>query len=956
MADHDPFLAEDLLRGLSGNIPGELMPKLDHVLRKARISMLAGGDRIDIQKIEDTVSEVFEENNPYAGDLSLFAADLLISNTDRISRSVRGIAERTIRNLLTDALMYESAREKALETMSERYAAAEMDAGQVYRAISLSDNAGTLKTIAAIALDPGSGDLSVRQARLLSAVAGRVREISAKNPYAAIDFLVFLKERLDKYYRTAAPDAGDILLGTAEDVEDISRTIIMAPGLTYEEKPEVISAIIRAGLLTLAGKSREAAAALDKAKKAAAGYEDASMVLASMRIAAYNGDLASGEYGLKLLARMAPAYVPQARIILASAYFDKSSTPADDLARRGSALWPQDKTGPDGGLAEPPVFERSAGEELIEHLLKAPVRERLFYFGLPVLMAFMAYCFTGQLPPEGLTGIMPLGGIFNIFAGTAYLPFLWKFIRAHRGERAAAWAAGIGSLFPMLFTSAPLVLMALSVAVHTAVNTAVYALNAFRKAVVVNYATIIYEKFFVSAAMAPEKERTVPRGVIGITGISSDLFETLSENETIDRRMMLINVNDRAELKASAEKAGISSSTRMAFIEPAEGTDADQILQMLKGAVRMLELRVITDRYPLLVNNYLSGKQVSGILGSRDREDIASIISDLSVDEISTDVLDSLMRDYYSGSYTRGDGPLYRLNRESEGDWFADYLETLENYQAAISGGKATASLDARLKAMHDELNTYLTRQNPQEMRQTLIRHHDIAMARRMENASLDLIDRIKVSDAGFEPLPQAIVIDGREKAGFDTDVMAEGLLRLARSDALEVALIADERIAEETAEKLRKAGIVMIRDVGSGTPEDIIDSVRREIRDIPAEAISIATGEFMRSQIIEHINSTGDISENTSNFVIAGTDIMRDDSEDRQKVSRMMPAFAAMNLVRRNASGRPEASVIAVAVGDETLKAFEDILSSIVAIRRIDMNYAIRSFVESMRAIAVSL
>jgi hypothetical protein len=257
---------------------------------------------------------------------------------------------------------------------------------------------------------------------------------------------------------------------------------------------------------------------------------------------------------------------------------------------------------------------------------------------------------------------------------------------------------------------------------------------------------------------------------------------------------------------------------------------------------------------------------------------------------------------------------------------------------------------------MHDELNTYLTRQNPQEMRQTLIRHHDIAMARRMENASLDLIDRIKVSDAGFEPLPQAIVIDGREKAGFDTDVMAEGLLRLARSDALEVALIADERIAEETAEKLRKAGIVMIRDVGSGTPEDIIDSVRREIRDIPAEAISIATGEFMRSQIIEHINSTGDISENTSNFVIAGTDIMRDDSEDRQKVSRMMPAFAAMNLVRRNASGRPEASVIAVAVGDETLKAFEDILSSIVAIRRIDMNYAIRSFVESMRAIAVSL
>jgi hypothetical protein len=706
------------------------------------------------------------------------------------------------------------------------------------------------------------------------------------------------------------------------------------------------------------------------------------VIFIKFRLLLNQNDSRKLEYGLRLLARVAPELTPYARMLLSDWYINNEGSKPESL-KRAVQLWP-DNLEAHGKLKEyyesikqsglagaedekikainqkmqrnidlaPRRMFMSLKEELVSHLVKAPVMERLVYSGVPMLISILVAWLSGVMPAVGLLGIVSLN--LDMIQTLALFP-MWAlsvtfFVAKHEEGRTAAWIVALSSALPVFLSDlTPVFYMGTVIGLHFLVNTAVFFLNSRMESQIASYATI--------EVPLPEQVAVQPeyRGIIGISNVSPGDIASIAREKSLPDNILIVPAADKAGLEQVAEQNNISADMPFIYIEMEKDSTAEDIFTIIEDAVNMAQIRRLTDRYPVLLNTVISGgRSAERILAATDRDEMISILEEIDMTESPEDVLGSLVNDLYR----TGIQPEEKLIPSAENSevWVREYLDKLREYKNALKEGRPVKGLEGGIMKYQEGLNAYMSGLPPDELKSMILRHTDISISSNLEVNAKRLFDFTR--DRGIVPkdVPRAIVIDGRAETGFDMKQMLPGLSNLAETEGLEVAVITDEAADKTVIENIRGAGIIPIEGLVAGTPDEIINRIREDIPGVPAEFIAIATGEFMREAILTHIEATKSDTQNTANFVIAGKTIMAAGDESTDKVNSLIPGLTAMNLIRRSIEDSDESSIVAVAVDDTTLNALTRILRSLVNITRMDINAAIRSFIDSMLAVASSV
>ncbi|MFH1664988.1 MAG: HEAT repeat domain-containing protein [Candidatus Omnitrophota bacterium] len=415
------------------------------------------------------------------------------------------------------------------------------------------------------------------------------------------------------------------------------------------------------------------------------------------------------------------------------------------------------------------------------------------------------------------------------------------------------------------------------------------------------------------------------------------------------------------------------------FVSAEKGKKGEEYLTALKGAPVTRLLVDLTELNDVSINSvvalarkqsfmtmepYLAGMD-AGSISNLDTPEIKTAmrtIKDSIPDEMPMDdILGSLFEAYKSG--VQADTSLSAgITPEDEEAWVRENVRSLKDYKEARDKRLPREDHERRkLLGLHVKLDEYMRDKSRDESRAVMIRHQGIAIAQSLEEEIMEL--RNTFVDKGVIPkgAQQAIVIDAREEAGFSVDLMVPSLLTLAKLPDLRICVITDR--AGGLTEVMNKAvpGTAKPANITelSGVEANIIESVqahfeRRDVK-IPLQGISITTGESLQDEIalvMRHITDTKG-TDDSANFIIAGRP---DNDEVAERVNRIIPAIAVMNLLKRAVSSIKESSVVTVACSEETVTGFKKVLKTLLEITKLKIGETLRTFIDSLRATARSV
>lgn len=530
----------------------------------------------------------------------------------------------------------------------------------------------------------------------------------------------------------------------------------------------------------LNGIAPEAAGAL--ARSTYSDADRAELTFSVLRVQVVAGNMTQVEYALRTISALNPQLTPEARMIVAGRYkgladVDGLTTAQKkDLLRKAVSHWPsyleahealqaiyekENKTiekdlegeiigrikAQKAGERRPAEMRWSRKQEVIRHVLTAPLTERALYFLVPIsVVLVVGAAFLGT---EAL-GLAPLGFAINTLLAGAQIPFIRDFVKRHEGGRGAAWVVSAASFaLPLVLDMAPVYYVLVALGLHAAINLTIFTVNTLSRAQIINYATTDAAGGLPTipatsppqaptkpaaqapaavpevrpsvappapAALAPISAPTpaiAPRIMIGIVGvaISQESLESLSKKYG---GAQFVPLKEGGEA-ATRELEAVKSEAKVRVVVDL-GSITKTIDEMGK-IVDMAKIQSFAIDYPRLVA--LNASNIS--LLSRDNLGEVFDILAASLPQARSIGADTIITNSFTnvapaapveGRYTDFS------NRDQEEAWF-------DRYAAAEKAGDA-----AKLDALRSELLNFLKGKSPAEIRSILGRHEAIATAR----------------------------------------------------------------------------------------------------------------------------------------------------------------------------------------------------------------------------------
>ncbi|MCK4852254.1 MAG: hypothetical protein KAS86_03980, partial [Candidatus Omnitrophica bacterium] len=719
-------------------------------------------------------------------------------------------------------------------------------------------------------------------------------------------------------------------------------------------------------------------------------------VFAGLRLHLVNGDVKAAEYSLRALARLDPGMTPLARSLVAEAYFNFAGSEQDQERKklyleRAAELWPgylearealrdlyrqskdisiknkakQEDISIQGikaakkagrGLS-PGVMEWSRALEIREHIIKAPVIERIIYFGLPLVAGLLIH---GAAESAGMPGLMTFNSIFAL----AQLPFIYRFIKKHKGERRMAWAVSAGSLvLPLVYDLAPVYYLAVAIGLHATVNLSVFVLNAVWQKRLFNYATradnlpeVLPRKRVPPLRTAGRPLNTAVIGIVGAESLAERFTERYPDMEFISEE------NKNALLERMEEIPGMQPRVLV------EMTDVRKIDGAVEDAVRMAEVQAFTALYPYIVHPYMVGLREETLRELRkveSRGKMLEILRDTIPVEIRQDVFESLICAYHSGTALEGK-PVTRMpvpGMKEEEDLVEGYIDSFDSYMEAGEGTDAERGLLDFCVSLNDYLVRYLKDNPGGNLADIFLRHRHIAAEqeiRRMENAIIDLIP-------GRSVIPRAVVIDSR-LPGVDLDAMAPAIERYADKKFYVCVITATGGSVPDAVKNIRNVIHITFDPEARETMEETVMIVRKrvadregtkDINDIPVAGISMVTLDSMAGDMIGYLQRQDRKKAAVPNFAILGQKILTRDAEGR-RMNRLMPTIATLNILWRFKDMNNVPHLIAVECPKNTIEEIEaglkHVLYSLERLTKLKIFEKLREFIETLRSIRAAV
>jgi hypothetical protein len=285
-------------------------------------------------------------------------------------------------------------------------------------------------------------------------------------------------------------------------------------------------------------------------------------------------------------------------------------------------------------------------------------------------------------------------------------------------------------------------------------------------------------------------------------------------------------------------------------------------------------------------------------------------------------------------------------------DWVKASAEAFEEFMRARKAGEDLETPARAVLGFFAKMRNFVRGKDISEVRNILVEHEGVARAQSAEDMLIQAFAGFREAEV-IPEAPQAVVIDARPETGFDPDilkVMYPAIKTITTRDKLiKVCLVSpDPEPPEEIA-----AYVTHIQADGTVPVEDIISQVQEEFGIEPTD-ISIATGEQITESITEYLKVAG---ANGASFAVLGKAVLTDDAAGR-RISRLVPAMTAMNLLNRALDELNRPAVLAVGCDDKNLSLIETIqrILNLVKITAINISREVTSRIESLRAISIAL
>ena len=433
--------------------------------------------------------------------------------------------------------------------------------------------------------------------------------------------------------------------------------------------------------------------------------------------------------------------------------------------------------------------------------------------------------------------------------------------------------------------------------------------------------------------------------VIGVVGADDGDIKEFSSS---DPGIMFIRSDDNTGLEETLKEVPDAKIRIMVDVPGRDMEDA------VRQAVRHARRQAFIVKYPYLAG--LDSVSVKKMNDSMLEHAIQRIIDSLPEETASGHLLDELINSYLSGVPVPGEGtvPLSAEDQERVVRDSKDILRGLREDQMLSDGQKV------KFDELVAKLNSVMSGRDRPEINGTLSDFENTAMARTLEEESVIMIRELR--SAGLMRTQQAIVIDARmdpAESGYDVSYMRESILNLASKDKeLNICIIApDNRFDDVIAPKDRPDNIIIIPSVG----DDIAGSISGYIgRDVTLSDVAIATGEGFLKMVSDHIEGSMAMDPSgtgTAGFVVAGRPVDGEDGHLKARVSRLIPAMLAMNLIDRihDPENRPNVKVIGGTGGlFEKLLAFKNIV--LERIERLDLTEWLVEYMNSLQQVATAV
>ena len=994
----DPYRALQLLREITESDLFE--PKMKDLID--RHSMLTGKcfmlietmkDIPDISKIDITKIEALKltKDKNVLSKLKVQIANELL----KVGYRVSGVEKKDIENMailiLEEALKLDPTN---IEAFNLYYKILDKDRKARIIAFeslnTLIDNADDISILSKIMdaiLMPDKLTITDRELDILKNILERLEVLSLRDVSGARQFLKNLISDIRPFSNFSGTKYDTLIFDITRSLRKINDNMLQDVAFNMDVEKNSDFIILLANLEFLRRNFTKSAKIINDFKAYSDQYKGEKVYI-QFKSDILDRNLRSAEKGLKLLGKISPKLTPEAKMSLSELYgimAKEELNPKIKYANinRAIKLWPRniearkilkeyyEQIGNKNAIKEqeeiiisiendlarglditPLETEKGFVGETSEHFIKAPLTERLLYFGMPLYFTLLGGWALGLTNISGALGLVTVSAsLINVFL-IIQLPTLIKFIKDHEGERKAAWVVAISSMIaPLLFNISPVFYLGISMGIHLTVNITVSLLNNFTKWNFINYATIKPNIPEMKPLKGLEKEY---KAIIAVTGIDQNVLNEIINLRALNDDFSYITAPTKDLIDKKIQEVQSPQNMPIVLIEADPVSSRENLVRMVENAVRMSEIRILTDKYPVLINTFITGKDTDKIINAVSRDELTSIINQISVNESSHDVLKNLVNEYYTSGIT-ADASKIPLTKDPE-DWIRSYCDSMNKHAEAIKEGRDAQLEEKAFMELQAGLNESFLSASNEEIKGFIVEHTNIASMINVEDKTKYIFNMLSEKGVLSVDSPKVMVIDGRSEIGFDLKVMIRSIISLSKTKGLKTAVITDEKADADILALLKDNNIIDLKNIETGTPEEIILNIQQEIQGIPAQFISIATGESMRKNIISHIENNTSKKENTANFVIAGEDILMAGDDDTDKVNRMIPGLTAMNLIRRTVEDRDESSIVALAVDNTTLEAFELILKSLVKISRIDINAAIRSFIESLTAIATSV
>lgn len=515
----------------------------------------------------ESLSEQSIEENAAKSKIALEIAILFSSRAGRLrAEKDRQDKEKALDlsvNYCKQALNINPANKEAPHKLISLYREAQKEADLfkddtaniVKKAVENSDDIDLMTDIAITMLSVDKAIVSAERIEILNAIFNRVNLLKI-NAVDAVPMLDRLMPALRKLRLQQRGSISRTLTGLAAIKNKFANEEI------YRLNPDiaVVFDLAEAYLHMANGENAETIEILKSSCPRRDG-DKAEFVFIKLRLHLLAQDMGQAEYALKALSVLNANMTPAARIFIAETYktiADSSEgTAKTKLLEKAVYYWPKFKEAHDSIQAivgkdskrgseeaetikriakskdlNPPVFVWSRKKEFTIHVVRAPIVERLIYFGIPLAASFITSIILSGLLNTGLThflGLMPLGLKFNLMLTALQIPFVYSFITRHEGPKAAVWLISLGSLSLPLLNLSPLACLVISYGLHVVINLPVFVFNIKNNLLryrALNYATI-------SNDLSPAKPSKIvaaikPFIVIGVVGASEDEIRALA--------------------------------------------------------------------------------------------------------------------------------------------------------------------------------------------------------------------------------------------------------------------------------------------------------------------------------------------------------------------------------------------------------------------------------------------